>query len=192
MRPAAQRQRYAADRRADAIATLLTMEQGKLVMRFSHPPSLVGDLEHWQYDTFVVRWRDRELRADAFVAMLRLGLEDVYTEVRRRIAGMPDGTTRLVYARGPMGKHTYRIEIDAAGRATSAAIIDFKSDRIAGPAQLTRTADGYRDQLDLIGEFHDADTGKAAAARRNPAEGLRSGRSWRCCASPSTAASVSR
>ena len=23
--------------------------------------------EHWQYDTFVARWRDRELRADAFV-----------------------------------------------------------------------------------------------------------------------------
>jgi hypothetical protein len=30
-------------------------------------PSMVGDLEHWQYGTFVVRWRDRELRADAFV-----------------------------------------------------------------------------------------------------------------------------
>jgi hypothetical protein len=42
-------------------------QAGKLVMRFSHTPSLVGDLEHWQYDTFVVRWRDRELRADAFV-----------------------------------------------------------------------------------------------------------------------------
>ena len=45
----------------------IKMEQGKLVMRFSHTPSLVGDLEHWQHDTFVVRWRDRELRADAFV-----------------------------------------------------------------------------------------------------------------------------
>lgn len=40
---------------------------GKLVMRFSKTPALVGDMEHWQYDTFVVRWRDRELRADAFV-----------------------------------------------------------------------------------------------------------------------------
>ena len=29
--------------------------------------ALVGDLEHWQHDTFVARWRDRELRADAFV-----------------------------------------------------------------------------------------------------------------------------
>ena len=36
-------------------------------MRFTHTPSLVGDLRHWQHDTFVVRWRDRELRADAYV-----------------------------------------------------------------------------------------------------------------------------
>jgi CubicO group peptidase (beta-lactamase class C family) len=42
-------------------------EGGRLVMRFSHTPLLVGDLEHWQHDTFVARWRDRELRADAFV-----------------------------------------------------------------------------------------------------------------------------
>jgi hypothetical protein len=38
-----------------------------LVMRFSKTPSLVGDLEHWQHDSFIVRWRDRELRADAYV-----------------------------------------------------------------------------------------------------------------------------
>ena len=42
-------------------------ENGKLVMRFSHTPGLVGDLVHWQHDTFIVRWRDRELRADAYV-----------------------------------------------------------------------------------------------------------------------------
>jgi CubicO group peptidase (beta-lactamase class C family) len=42
-------------------------ERGKLVMRFSHTPSLTGDLEHWQHDTFIARWRDRELRADAYV-----------------------------------------------------------------------------------------------------------------------------
>ncbi len=45
----------------------ITLENGRLVMRFSKTPSLVGDLEHWQQDTFVVKWRDRELRADAFV-----------------------------------------------------------------------------------------------------------------------------
>jgi hypothetical protein len=36
-------------------------------MRFGHTPSLVGNLEHWQHDTFIVKWRDRELRADAYV-----------------------------------------------------------------------------------------------------------------------------
>jgi hypothetical protein len=46
---------------------VIALENGKLVMRFSHTPSLTGDLVHWQHDTFVARWRDRELRADAFV-----------------------------------------------------------------------------------------------------------------------------
>jgi CubicO group peptidase (beta-lactamase class C family) len=45
----------------------ITLEEGGLVIRFSKTPSLVGDLEHWQYDTFVARWWDRELRADAFL-----------------------------------------------------------------------------------------------------------------------------
>ena len=38
-----------------------------LRLRFTHTPSLVGDLVHWQYDTFIVRWDDRELRADAYI-----------------------------------------------------------------------------------------------------------------------------
>lgn len=41
-------------------------EAGALVMRFGHTPQLVGDLVHWQHDSFLVRWRDRELRADAY------------------------------------------------------------------------------------------------------------------------------
>ena len=45
----------------------VAQENGKLVMRFSHTPGLVGDLAHWQHDTFIARWRDRELRADAYV-----------------------------------------------------------------------------------------------------------------------------
>ncbi|MCU0622090.1 MAG: serine hydrolase, partial [Gemmatimonadales bacterium] len=38
-----------------------------LVIRFTRTPALVGDLQHWQFDTFLARWRDRELRADAYV-----------------------------------------------------------------------------------------------------------------------------
>jgi CubicO group peptidase (beta-lactamase class C family) len=45
-------------------------EDNKLVMRFSATPGFVGDLEHWNYDTFVVRWRDRSLRADAFITFM--------------------------------------------------------------------------------------------------------------------------
>jgi hypothetical protein len=45
----------------------ITLEAGGLVIRFSKTPLLIGDLEHWQYDTFIARWRDRELRADAYV-----------------------------------------------------------------------------------------------------------------------------
>ncbi|NJD11360.1 MAG: serine hydrolase [Gemmatimonadetes bacterium] len=38
-----------------------------LVIRMVPTPGLVGDLVPWQYDTFKARWRDREMRADAFV-----------------------------------------------------------------------------------------------------------------------------
>ncbi|MCC6396983.1 MAG: serine hydrolase [Bacteroidetes bacterium] len=45
----------------------IRMEEGKLHIRMVPTPSLQGDLVHWQYDTFVARWSDPELRADAFV-----------------------------------------------------------------------------------------------------------------------------
>lgn len=44
----------------------IAVEGDHLVLRFSHSPAFVGDLEHWQHDTFVARWRSRAL-ADAFV-----------------------------------------------------------------------------------------------------------------------------
>jgi hypothetical protein len=45
----------------------IAKEGDGLVIRFSHTPALVGDLTHFQHDTFIARWRDRELRADAYV-----------------------------------------------------------------------------------------------------------------------------
>jgi CubicO group peptidase (beta-lactamase class C family) len=44
----------------------VTQEGNGLAIRFSHTPVLVGDLVHWQYDSFLARWRDRSLRADAY------------------------------------------------------------------------------------------------------------------------------
>jgi len=44
----------------------VALENGRLVLRFSRSPAFVGDLEHWQYDTFIARWRAKHLE-DAYV-----------------------------------------------------------------------------------------------------------------------------
>ena len=46
---------------------VVAQENGALRMRFSRTRSLVGTLQHWHHDTFVVRWDERWLNADAFV-----------------------------------------------------------------------------------------------------------------------------
>jgi hypothetical protein len=38
-----------------------------LGIRFTHTPLLTGKLEHWQQDTFVARWDNRSLLADAYI-----------------------------------------------------------------------------------------------------------------------------
>ncbi len=47
---------------------VVEQRDGKLVMRFSRTPELVGELTPWQHDTFMVRWNERWLNADAFVS----------------------------------------------------------------------------------------------------------------------------
>ncbi|MGZ5496247.1 MAG: serine hydrolase [Candidatus Aminicenantales bacterium] len=42
-------------------------DAAKLAMSFAKTPGMIGDMEPWSRETFVVRWRDRELRADAYV-----------------------------------------------------------------------------------------------------------------------------
>ncbi len=36
----------------------ITEENGKLVLQLAPAPNFIGDLEHWHYDTFRVKWRD--------------------------------------------------------------------------------------------------------------------------------------
>ena len=38
----------------------------KLVMSFSRTPDLTGEMEHFQHDTFIVRWKERNFNADAY------------------------------------------------------------------------------------------------------------------------------
>jgi CubicO group peptidase (beta-lactamase class C family) len=44
----------------------IRMENGSLVITFDHTPTMIGDLQHWQYDTFKAHWRARTIE-DAFV-----------------------------------------------------------------------------------------------------------------------------
>jgi CubicO group peptidase (beta-lactamase class C family) len=46
---------------------LVEAKDGQLSIQFTHTPGLRGRLEHWQYDTFVARWNDRSLDADAYL-----------------------------------------------------------------------------------------------------------------------------
>jgi CubicO group peptidase (beta-lactamase class C family) len=88
-RPSLPLEAYAGTYRDDWYGDVtIALEEGKAVIRFSRTPALVGDLEHWQYDTFVARWRDRELRADAFVSFV-LGPEGKVEQARMR-AVSPD------------------------------------------------------------------------------------------------------
>jgi CubicO group peptidase (beta-lactamase class C family) len=41
-------------------------ENRGLIITFDHTPQMIGDLQHWQYDTFKAHWRDRTIE-DAFV-----------------------------------------------------------------------------------------------------------------------------
>ncbi len=44
----------------------IRMENAGLVITFDHTPTMIGDLQHWQYDTFKAHWRDRTIE-DAFI-----------------------------------------------------------------------------------------------------------------------------
>jgi CubicO group peptidase (beta-lactamase class C family) len=47
--------RYTGAMYGDAV---VAEENGKLVVRFAPAPNFVGDLDHWHYDTFSIKWRD--------------------------------------------------------------------------------------------------------------------------------------
>lgn len=40
---------------------------GKQLLSLSRTPDLSGELEHYQHDTFIVRWKERNFNADAYV-----------------------------------------------------------------------------------------------------------------------------
>jgi CubicO group peptidase (beta-lactamase class C family) len=58
-RPSLPLSRYAGKYSNTTYGDATVVEQGgKLVVQLSASPTYVGDLEHWQYDSFLSRWRD--------------------------------------------------------------------------------------------------------------------------------------
>ncbi len=63
--------RYAATYRDPWYGDVLVRQGTRgLEMQFARTAELLGDLQHWQHDSFIVRWRDRALNADAFVSFV--------------------------------------------------------------------------------------------------------------------------
>jgi CubicO group peptidase (beta-lactamase class C family) len=58
-------------------------DRGKLYIFFTHSRDLGGELEHWQYDTFVARWQKRSMNADAYVTFT-LGPDGKIEEIRMK------------------------------------------------------------------------------------------------------------
>lgn len=60
----------------------------KLMMSFARTPDLTGEMEHFQYDTFIVRWKERNFNADSYAtfsldhdgSIERLRMKPVSTE----------------------------------------------------------------------------------------------------------------
>jgi len=44
----------------------IRMESGRLIFSLDHTPDAVGELQHWQYETFIAHWRERTME-DSFV-----------------------------------------------------------------------------------------------------------------------------
>ncbi|RZA13660.1 MAG: DUF3471 domain-containing protein, partial [Lysobacteraceae bacterium] len=67
-RPSLPLAKYAGTYRDPWYGDVLIRQGAKgLELQFAKTAELLGDIEHWQHDSFIVRWRARDLNADAFL-----------------------------------------------------------------------------------------------------------------------------
>jgi len=86
-KPSLAPERYAGTYKDDLYGEIkVAKEKDKLVLHFG--PSFVGDLEHWNYDTFRITWRDRHT-PKGFVTF-RLTPKAKVEELKFEITGMGD------------------------------------------------------------------------------------------------------
>lgn len=68
-RPSLPLARYAGTYRDPWYGDVVIRQGAKgLELQFAKTAQLLGDITHWQHDSFIVRWRDRSLNADAFLS----------------------------------------------------------------------------------------------------------------------------
>lgn len=62
----------------------ITKENGGMVLNFSKSPQLVADMEHFQYDTFIAHFRNKDFKADSYVTY-SLNPDGSINEVKMKI-----------------------------------------------------------------------------------------------------------
>lgn len=68
----------------------LNTRTGQLNIQFGRTPELKGHLEHYQYDTFIVRWQDRAFDADAFITFVLNAEGEVAQATMKAVSGTTD------------------------------------------------------------------------------------------------------
>lgn len=66
------------------------LKNNKLLMEFSHTPDLKGKLLHYKDNTFIARWNDRTLEADAFVSFLLTPKGDISFATMEAVSYLTD------------------------------------------------------------------------------------------------------
>jgi hypothetical protein len=67
------------------------MENGHLVL--DHAPKMIGDMEHWHYDTFKVVWRDH--RDGTNLVTFALDMDGKVDTMTTDIGGPPEEMLRM-------------------------------------------------------------------------------------------------
>jgi len=69
---------------------IISLKADKLVVQFGRTPILKGELIHYEENTFIVRWEDRTLKADAYVKFKTNAEGDVSLVTMKAISSLTD------------------------------------------------------------------------------------------------------
>src|SRR5690606_30048356 len=45
----------------------ISIKEGKMILQFEQSPQLIADLDYFQYNTFVAKFRNQDFKADSYV-----------------------------------------------------------------------------------------------------------------------------